>query len=80
VLEKHSPAEKARAEFPDGDRQNLTHGYSNFAAVALTYLVDQPDGKKAWEWMKTKTFERNLSRFPSNPKLAILPRQDAAAK
>lgn len=80
VLEKHSPAERARAEFPDGDRQNLAHGYSNFAAVALTYLVDQPDGKKAWEWMKTKTFERNLSRFPSNPKLAILPRQDAAAK
>lgn len=49
-------------------------GYASYAYGASTMLVNEPGGKKAYDWLRANFFEPNRSKYSGSPKWAYVAR------
>ena len=57
---------------PLGD--NVSDGYASYGYAASTFLLREPGGQVAYEWLRRGFFEPNRARYGGSPKWAFLPR------
>jgi hypothetical protein len=80
----HSQALQEISRWPQGDENDVDHGYPHIAKAAASFLMEINDGtllgRDAWAWMEAHVGAKTRSN--SNPMWALVPRdtqQGAAA-